>query len=157
MSINAIDSSISSMMRMPPPPPDPGKMVSDIISAKDTDGDGALTIEETGLSEELFSQIDTDGDGLATQEELLAKIQEKMEEMKGKMGDVATGDSQTSDLDAIKQMMAEMGPPPEEDSETDSVSGTDMYTQILEQLGMSEDEIKSFFDIIANNPTSTEA
>jgi hypothetical protein len=41
-------------------PPDP-------LAELDANGDGALDIEETGFSEEMFNKLDADGDGLLTE------------------------------------------------------------------------------------------
>ncbi|MGE4290744.1 MAG: EF-hand domain-containing protein [Desulfovibrio sp.] len=46
-----------------------------LISESDADGDGALNLEESGLSEDLFEALDTDGDGSITTEELDAAMQ----------------------------------------------------------------------------------
>ena len=155
MSISGIDSSASSALMT-----SLSNDSSKVVKGKDSDGDGALTIEESGISEEAFDNIDADGDDLVTREELLTKIKKTIVEMKEKLGELFTDDSQTSDIDGIKQMLAEIKLPSqenEESSETDSASGTDLYTRILKKLGISDDEIKSFFDIIANNSTSSKA
>lgn len=58
----------------PPPPPPPGSGdqtdVSSLIESLDTNGDGVISEEESGLESELFGQIDSDGDGLLTQVEM---------------------------------------------------------------------------------------
>nr|NJM01694.1 hypothetical protein [Desulfobacula sp.] len=50
----------------PPAPPD----AASIIEKEDADESGTLTIEETSLTEEMFSNADTDSDGALTLEEL---------------------------------------------------------------------------------------
>ena len=42
----------------------------------DTDGDGGLSIEESGLSEEIFAKMDYDGDGLLTEADREAQMAE---------------------------------------------------------------------------------
>lgn len=62
------------------------------IAELDADGDGALSVEESEVSAELFNQADSDGDGFVTEEELLAMMQKvrmdgpphKMDGEKGK-------------------------------------------------------------------------
>ena len=62
----------------PPPPPeeedDEDETVSatDLLSALDSDEDGSLSVEETGLSSESFDVLDTNEDGVVSQEELEA-------------------------------------------------------------------------------------
>lgn len=48
-----------------------GKLFGDL----DSDGDGTLTLSETGLSKDLYSKIDADGDGTVTQTELQKAIE----------------------------------------------------------------------------------
>ena len=48
-----------------------GKLFGDL----DSDGDGTLSLSETGLSEDLYSNLDTDGDGSVTQAELQKGIE----------------------------------------------------------------------------------
>lgn len=77
---------------MAPPPPDGGgttmeeeltaNLVNSILDSADADGDGYLTLEESGQSEEVFNRFDTDADGLLSQEELITGLQEDMEAMR---------------------------------------------------------------------------
>lgn len=55
--------------------PDFAAMASDIISEKDTDGDTTISLEESGLDENLFSNIDTDSDGTLTSEEIASGLE----------------------------------------------------------------------------------
>jgi hypothetical protein len=53
----------------------PSDFASDLIASQDSDGDGALSIEEVSAGERavpeaLFSRADTDGDGLLSQAEI---------------------------------------------------------------------------------------
>ena len=48
-----------------------GKLFGDL----DSDGDGTLSLSETGLSKDLYSNLDTDGDGSVTQTELQKAIE----------------------------------------------------------------------------------
>jgi len=56
---------------MPPQKPNLENAVSQIFQDLDTDGDGALTQEEAGISEALLTQADQDQNGTLTQEEVL--------------------------------------------------------------------------------------
>jgi len=68
-------------MGQTPPPPDDGAMADDIISSLDSDGDSALSMEESGLSEEVFNSIDTDGDGVVSSQELADALKSEREQM----------------------------------------------------------------------------
>ena len=65
----------------PPPPPDSSQMASDIMESSDTDGNGVLSVSETGLSSEEFSILDTDGDGSVTTDELKSGLEARKAEM----------------------------------------------------------------------------
>lgn len=54
------------------------EMVSNFVSDKDTDGDGSLTQDESGMDDEMFASIDTDGDGVLSLEELQSDMQNQM-------------------------------------------------------------------------------
>lgn len=45
-------------------------LASKLFGDLDSDGDGTLSLSETGLSKDLYSNLDTDGDGTVTQTEL---------------------------------------------------------------------------------------
>lgn len=50
---------------------DPANMdVGQLIEKDDQNADGVLSLEETPLSEDMFTSADTDGDGFLTQEEM---------------------------------------------------------------------------------------
>ena len=50
-------------------------LASKLFGDLDSDGDGTLSLSETGLSENLYSNLDTDGDGTVTQTELQKGIE----------------------------------------------------------------------------------
>ncbi|WP_051294888.1 EF-hand domain-containing protein [Maridesulfovibrio bastinii] len=51
------------------------EIAGSIISESDSDGDGEISFEESGLSEDLFSMFDSDSDGSITSEEIISAIQ----------------------------------------------------------------------------------
>ncbi len=108
------DLSAAGVEMSPPLPPPGGSMdttqmatdlASSILEAADADGDGYLTIEESGQSEEVFTRFDTDADGLLSQEELVAGLQADMESL-------ASGVTDTSTLFDLSAAGVEMSPPP---------------------------------------------
>ena len=66
-----------------------GKLFGDL----DSDGDGTLSLSETGLSKDLYSKMDTDGDGSVSQEELQKAIETQRNAMFTSM---QLGQSQTA-------------------------------------------------------------
>jgi Ca2+-binding EF-hand superfamily protein len=57
------------------------KMSQDILSDKDTNGDGVLSAEELGVSSSNLSKVDTDGDGSVSESELTASLKANREKM----------------------------------------------------------------------------
>ena len=66
-----------------------GKLFGDL----DSDGDGTLSLSETGLSKDLYSKMDTDGDGSVSQTELQKAIETQRNAMFTSM---QLGQSQTA-------------------------------------------------------------
>jgi len=79
--MNSIEMSSMASLIMP----STGIMANHMISKKDTDSDSALSIDELGVSEDLFSSYDTDSNGLVNQSELTSAIDSKMSEFNGEM------------------------------------------------------------------------
>ena len=66
--------------------PNVGNIANKIFDKKDTNGDGNLTIEEMGVSKELFSSLDSDADGKVSKDELQKKLTSMFDDVKsGKM------------------------------------------------------------------------
>jgi Ca2+-binding EF-hand superfamily protein len=62
-------------------PPNNAKISEKIIDIKDTDGDGAVGIEEFDKSEDKFKAIDTNSDGPINQDELFSHINENLQSL----------------------------------------------------------------------------
>ena len=60
------------LLSLMPPPRMPGNNPADMLAEKDANGDGGLDMEESGLSEELFTKLDIDADGLLTEADMPA-------------------------------------------------------------------------------------
>ena len=96
----------------PPPEADPADMAASIIEELDLDGDGALSLEESGVEEDIFTTADADGDGLVTEEELVAMLEENRPQ----------------------------GPPPEmEEGMEGPASASDMAANIISELDSDGD------------------
>lgn len=65
--------------------PTSSTMASHMISKKDSDSDSSLSIDEMGVSSELFSSYDSDLDGLVNQAELTSAIDTAMSQFDGEM------------------------------------------------------------------------
>ncbi|SME97118.1 hypothetical protein [Desulfovibrio gilichinskyi] len=92
MSISGVDSSMISgansdiiaQMREARKGSSAEDFVSSMVADNDGDGDGLLSLKESGMSSDLFNTIDADSDGQASQEELLADL-----ENQGMMGELS--------------------------------------------------------------------
>lgn len=60
-------------------------MSSHMISKKDTDSDSALSVDESGISSELFSSYDLDNNSLLSQSELTSAIDTALSQFNGEM------------------------------------------------------------------------
>jgi len=160
-------------------PPSPTEMSNKVMQRRDTDGDNALTIAESGLSEAKFNTIDADRDGLISEKEMVSKITQKMNEMKermmnggmgitsrGRMPDLqatqglfgsndeededASADIQPSEFDKLLEIMHEMGT-----SMADSPSSAkDMYSMVLDQFDVDSQVQTDFFNLLESKNTS---
>lgn len=92
--MNSIEMSSMASLIMP----STGIMANHMISKKDTDSDSALSIDELGVSEDLFSSYDTDSNGLVNQSELTSAIDSKMSEFNGEMPSKEDFQSMLSDF-----------------------------------------------------------
>ena len=81
-----------------------GKLFGDL----DSDGDGSLSLSETGLSKDLYSKIDADGDGSVTQSELQKAIETQRNAMFTTMqlGQSQSGTSSSTDTSTTGQPTA---------------------------------------------------
>lgn len=78
-------------------------MLQNLISSKDTNGDGSLSsLELSGLSQDAFSVLDANGDGQLTQVEIKAAVQKLTNAMK-----------QTFETNSVLQAMASLQNTPE--------------------------------------------
>ncbi len=60
-------------------------MATQMISQKDSDSDSSLTLEEMGISEDIFSTYDSNSDGLASKSELTSAIDTALSQFNGQM------------------------------------------------------------------------
>ncbi|OGV55597.1 MAG: hypothetical protein A2017_14690 [Lentisphaerae bacterium GWF2_44_16] len=73
--LNEVTSQMAAFQAQNQEVPDFASMASDIISEKDTDGDSAVSLAESGLTESMFSNIDTDSDGSLTSDEIASGME----------------------------------------------------------------------------------
>ena len=103
-------SGVQGMQGPPPPPPDASQIASNVMDSADTDGDGVLSVSESGLSDDEFSILDTDGDGSVTADELQSGIQSRMDEMDKERETMASeanhsANSTTSDSSSLDTLL----------------------------------------------------
>jgi len=79
--MNVSTSSYSNMMQAPRGPSST-ELTSQVMKSSDIDGDSLLSIDELGISEELFSSFDSDGDGSISSNELEGTFSSKLDAMK---------------------------------------------------------------------------
>lgn len=97
----------------------------DIISQTDTDSDSALSLEELGIDEELFSSLDSDSDGLVTQSELTSAIESKLSDY----GDTMPSPEEFASM--LADLGLEMPEPPEKPQDDTSSMSSDFASQLM--------------------------
>ena len=65
--------------------PTSSSISSQMISSKDSDDDSSLSVEELGVSDNIFASYDSDSSGLLSQSELTTAIDTAMSEFSGEM------------------------------------------------------------------------
>ena len=92
-----------------------GKLFGDL----DSDGDGTLSLSETGLSDDLFNSMDADGDGSVSQTELQQAIETQRKAMftnmqlgQGQGSAQTSSTEQPSAQDLLASIMSGQTPPP---------------------------------------------
>ena len=84
----------------PGPPPSDEETAGAILSDNDSDGDGVLSADELGISDDLFSTMDADGDGVISSEELTASLSGNFEEIADAVGlGGAQSETETEEID----------------------------------------------------------
>lgn len=105
-----------------------------LIEEKDENGDGVLSAEELGLSDEAFAALGTDSESFATAEELAnyikSKIGEKMEEKKPPEGEEPP-----------------QGPPPQGEPPKGGGPGG-MISDILDEMGLSDEDSETIMELL---------
>jgi|GEM_PF-7119747 len=61
------------------------EMSSKIMKDQDTNGDGTMSLAESGLTKDQFAKIDADGDGSSSSSELTSALKSKREDMMSKI------------------------------------------------------------------------
>jgi len=129
-------------------------MSSNIIENMDTDGDGALNIEELGSSQELFSFLDSNEDDLVDQDELMEGIQALKAGAEKQAGKVSEEDSE-EDSDEVE--IIGNGIDDDGDGEIDEVDSNSVFSSSYSAADLlpsansseTEDEEITHVDIIA--------
>ncbi len=135
-------------------PPSPSDMASRVIDDLDTNGDGVLSADEISKGSQRAQRIldaDANDDGSVTKDELISKITEDMENMEGFPG---LPDGEQPDINQLKSILAQVGT---EQSDESNQSATDLLTQILSQLNLSDDEIKTVLEMMQSSGVSVTA
>lgn len=104
-----------------------------ILADKDANGDGSLSADEMGLTEDQFKTLDTDGDGLVNQDELTSALTAKRQAFEAQM----------------QSEQAQMAPPP-------PPSSGDMASQILADSDSNGDGSVSASELSSNSSLTDE-
>ena len=115
MSVSALSSSSSSywekmlaQMKGSSEAQSQDNLSSKLFGDLDSDGDGLLSLDESGLSSELYNKMDSDGDGSVSQEELQKAIETQRNAMftNMQMGQSQTTQTGTSTQPTAKDLLS---------------------------------------------------
>lgn len=88
-----------------------------LVEQNDGDGDGLLSLKESGFSEEMFNRIDADGDSYLSADEISEDMQARMDEMRQMKGAMNMLMGLGDDAETLENVM---GPPPPPDGAGES-------------------------------------
>ena len=118
------------------------KSMQHLVEDRDQDGDGALSAEEFGGSEEEFARIDRDGDGLLNASELASdfidrhpELAVQVELLEGILNSLSTSGNETDDSSSMQKTASEMFEKFVTTRDRDDDGGLSR-----EELGMEKDE-----------------
>lgn len=127
-------------------------LASQLFGDLDSDGNGALSLEESGLDQDLYSSIDTDGDGSISQTELQQAIElqqtamftnmqlseQNLSTAQSKNVEQTTASEQPSAQEMLSAIMSGQTPPPPpaaSESQTAAESNSDdMFASFFSEL-----------------------
>ena len=131
-------SSMVSTMSIPPL----NNISKDIITKSDTNSDSSLSIDEVGVSQDLFAALDSSGDSLVTSNEIASAIDAKLSQFNGEMPSKEEFQSLLSDL-GLEMPEAPQLPTMEESMASDIMAQYDTNADSLlssEELSLLSDE-----------------
>jgi len=136
-------------------------IAASLIKGKDADGDGALSLDESGLGEKLFGQLDADGDGSLTSEEtadgiekLLSRFDPENHQPAGLESEVEAASS--DDSSTTSAVSADSSASVTESSDDSSASGVSGASGGGGGGGESEDEDYDEYDLNKDGVVSME-
>ena len=128
--------------------PDAGQIAGNIMRQRDADGDFILNAREAKTLPFEFDGSDTNGDGLININELIAKINSKMNEVGISTG---TGGG-ISNISQLKYMVAKMSLDLLIPASQNGKSGYDFESLLINQFNVSGIEANTLIETMKGNP-----
>lgn len=179
MSVSALSSSSSSywekmlaQMKSSSESESQDSLASKLFGDLDSDGDGTLSLSETGLSDDLFTSMDADGDGSVSQTELQQAIETQRKAMftnmqlgQSEASAQASAMEQPSAQDMLASIMSgQTPPPPPQEASAGQDDDSDLASKLFSSLdsdgsgSLSQDETglsQSVFDAMDTDQDGT--
>lgn len=138
ISTSGYSSIMQSTSMQPPKGPSATQLTSEVMEVSDIDGDSLLSIDELGVSAELFSSFDSDGDGSVSSDELEDTLSSKLDSIKNQELTPQEFGSFLSELGL------EVPPPPQQQGQPNA---TQMASDIFSSNDTDEDGLLSLSEL----------
>ncbi|RXJ70203.1 hypothetical protein CRV08_01165 [Halarcobacter ebronensis] len=103
------------------------------LRRNDTNSDGALSIDEVDLEDDIFSSMDSDSDGLLTQSEITKAIDSKLSEY-----------SEMPTSEEFASLLADLGlQMPDSPTQTNNTNSSDFVSELISAYDTNKDSILS--------------
>ena len=153
MAIDAISSSLmSSLSNLGKP--DPNDISNKTFSRLDKNGDGVISQDELGTVNSKLADADSDGDGKITPTELLNKISATLQ---ANGGPSLVDSSGQPDANNIKQILTQLGQSQSSSGSSGTQSSSDLITELLNSLGLTQQDTSSLLSYLNDNGLSVSA
>jgi len=123
-----------------------GRIATSIVQEQDADGDGLLSLDETGMDEEIFGEVDADGDGYVSAEELSAGIEQAAERIGAMDGGLGMNTQELDKTSTGDELLENAGGNSGSSGESENGEEYDAYDLNKDGTVSSEEYLQAFLN-----------